>query len=404
MHIGYVTARTPYGTGEEFILPEILELGRQGFEITVFPLRPSRFVAAGTEAAEVARRTINVPLISPIVTMRALCFSLTRLIATAKVVRRLLHHSGGMKKTFKNLAVLPKGLFIGSEISRLRIRHLHAHWASTSATAAYIAAYISGVPWSFTAHRWDITENNMLAEKAQSASFIRVISKDGRGEMSAYLPKDLAKKIRLLHVGVSLLQTTSRPAPDRKQTPIKLLCVANLLPVKGHRYLIDACRLLRERGLRMECHLIGTGPLLQELEKRVEAANLIGMVYFRGHLPHDKLIAAYEQGAFTLMVLPSIETEKGEKEGIPVALMEAMAAGIPVISTCTGGIPELLRDGAGLMVNPCDARALAEAIEYVITDDGTREKLAAAGRNRIEAEFSLPVIIASLGALFRQNS
>lgn len=104
------------------------------------------------------------------------------------------------------------------------------------------------------------------------------------------------------------------------------------------------------------------------------------------------------------MVLPSIVTDQGEKEGIPVVLMEAMAAGVPVISTSTGGIPELLSGGAGLMVPPGDPNALADAIHEVLTDRETWNRLSVAGRGRIRQEYHLPSIASELGRIFSQYS
>lgn len=240
-----VTTRTPWGSGEEFIIPEILELSRQGFEVTIFPLRPSRRLAPGAEAAEAAQWTVHAPLFSLAVILSALGRFLTHPVSVGGIIWRLLRHSGDITKLLKNLAVLPKGLLIGAWIARLKTNHLHAHWASTSATAAYIATATSGIPWSFTAHRWDITEKNMLAEKARTAAFIRVISGMGANEMRASLPGELTPKLRLIHMGVILPEIAARTVQKGKSAGI--LCVANMILVKGHKYLIEACTLLEKK-------------------------------------------------------------------------------------------------------------------------------------------------------------
>jgi colanic acid/amylovoran biosynthesis glycosyltransferase len=126
-----------------------------------------------------------------------------------------------------------------------------------------------------------------------------------------------------------------------------------------------------------------------ELRRQVAELGLEEVVSFVGRLPHGNLMQMYEQGEVDAVLLPSIVTEDGEKEGIPVALMEAMAYGIPVISTETGGIPELLNGGAGILVPQGSSQALAEAIIEIMRNEGLRTRLAQLGRVRVETNFNL---------------
>ena len=389
-----MTARAPWGPGESFLLPEILELARQGNELTVLPLRPGRRLAAGAEAALVATLGVSLPLLGRAVIVRALLQMARRPRAAMRLLWTLATTSGGVVKAMKNLAVLPKGLSLAWECQRRRVEHIHAHWASTPSTAAYVAAAWTGLPWSVTAHRWDIAENNMLREKARTAAFVRAISQRGAHELRAVLPRHHWGKVRVIHVGVRIQPpVTSAPfgvatAPGGGGVPA-IASVGNLIPLKGHAYLIEACAKLKGRNIAVHCHIFGDGPLRLALERLAKELGVDCLIDFHGQVPHDQLLAHFAMGAFSFVVHPSIETPKGEKEGIPVALMEAMASGIPVISTPTGSIAELLGDGAGIMVPPQDADALASAIEGLLQSSRRRAKLAGRARELIEGSFLL---------------
>lgn len=401
MKLAYVTAQTPYGPGEAFILPEVIELQRRGHDVTVFPLRPGRTLAQGNEPAEVGKFTGYIPLLSLGVLVRATKLAAARPRLTARVVRDVLRSSGSGGKILKNLVVVPKGLVLGEEIKNRGVEHIHAHWASTPSTAAYIASLYSQVPWSFTAHRWDIAEGNMLQEKAATSKFVRAIDVRGSEEMKLQLGGPLRDKVVVVHVGVNLL---SIDGAGKAPISATVACIANLVPKKGHEYLIEAASILKQRGLNVKYVLFGDGPLRQQLAELINRLDLAGEIEFRGAVPHDELLALLISGAISLVVLPSIETPDGEKEGIPVALMEAMAAGLPVISTTTGGIPELLGEGAGILVPPQDGEALAEAIERLVKDPELQYKIGAKGKEKVEKEFAISSVVGKMVELFTQDS
>lgn len=396
MRIAYVTAQAPFGKGEAFILPEVLELKRQGHEVVVFPLRPGRALADGQEAADVAHGTVAIPLFSIRVLIRSLSVWMHYPLVILHLLRTVLRHSGSYRKVLKNLAVFPKGLVLGEDVRRAAFDHIHAHWASTPSTAAYIASRLSGVPFSFTAHRWDIPEDNLLDVKTEAARFVRVISLSGAEEIKARIPVQLGERIRVIHMGVTVPSSCAGRTSAIDVVPLRLVAVGNLVPVKGHVYLIDACKLLRERELRFRCHIFGEGPLGHSLQNRVDQLGLSDAVALCGAVSHDAVLEYYHQGNADIFVHPSIETSDGEREGIPVALMEAMAAGIPVVATSTGAIPELVTDGTGLLVSPKDPKTLADAIEQLAKNPELRRRLGEEGRKRIKEDFSLELVCRQL--------
>jgi glycosyltransferase involved in cell wall biosynthesis len=183
------------------------------------------------------------------------------------------------------------------------------------------------------------------------------------------------------------------------ETPI-VLCPARLLPVKGHKYLLEAAALLQKQRLHFVLHLAGDGELRNDLERLSKKLGIADRIRFLGHIPHERLIELYQNRRIAVVVLPSLDLGNGEHEGIPVSLMEAMSHGIPVVSTRTGGIPELLEDGAGVLVPPQDARALADAMAQLLSDSKTAREIGSAGRQRVEQEFCVDRIAESLSLRF----
>jgi glycosyltransferase involved in cell wall biosynthesis len=178
-----------------------------------------------------------------------------------------------------------------------------------------------------------------------------------------------------------------------------MVCVASFEEVKGHRYLVEACRLLRDQRLDFVCHLIGEGPLRKETERQTAKAGLDTRVVFHGGQPRP--VVARMLAESDVAVLASHQTSRGKREGIPVALMEAMASGVPVVATRISGIPELVEDGrTGYLVAPGDSAALARAVQTLAADAGLRDRMGQAGREKVIAEFDLRANAARLLELF----
>lgn len=396
MKLVYVTASLPYGPGETFIIPEIRELMAQGNDVLIVPRSPrGDFVHDGAKALESATRG------EPLVSFRILAAaSRTVLCKPRRALRALRWMLRGRtpRIIIKNLAVYPKGLWLAEVASRWGAQHIHAHWASTTASMAMVASEVSRITWSFTAHRWDIVEDNLLSEKARHATFARFISESGLGlAVKRGVPQH---KALVLHMGVRL--PIPQNAPDAgPERPFRLFCPASLLPVKGHSYLIEA---LAKLDADTELWLAGEGPLRKQLEAQAIRLGLQDRVRFLGRLRHEALLRVYEEHQVDAVILPSIDLGGGLHEGIPVALMEAMAYGLPVVSTATGGIPELLDGGAGLLVPPKDSGALASAITRLRTDPQLRHQLAEYGRRRVENEFAVEKVVARLAAHFSNAS
>lgn len=237
----------------------------------------------------------------------------------------------------------------------------------------------------------------MLEVKVKSSKFTRTINLRGANELKRQLPNELWDKVHIIHMGVNLSESIS----NANQDFFTIASVGNLLPVKGHEFLLGACFILKGRNVNFRCLLFGNGPLRDKLQQMAKELNLIDVVNFCGSVAHDEILKLYSTGAVSVLVLPSIETKDGEKEGIPVSLMEAMAAGVPVIATTTGGIPELLGNGAGILVPPEDCEALANAIERLLKDPEIRREIGIKGREKVKKEFAIDSVVQKLIELFK---
>lgn len=382
--VGYVTVRTPYGRGEEFIIPEILAVGRHGQEVVVFPRSPTRTLAPAGRALEKA--TYARSPLSMTTLLSAWRQIRRKRSAVIRVLFKVVVHSGSIANAFRNLVAFPQALLLTDLVEARGMRHVHAHWGTTPATLAYVSHELTGVPWSVTLHRGDITQNNMLQEKARTALFVRCVFQGGKLMANQHIPRHSQSKIRVIRMGVAVGPPVIA-SPTRN--PALIVIPASLLPVKGHRYLVEAATLLRQWGVSVRLRFLGEGPLRADLERQVAAANLTDVVEMLGVVDHDELLALYRSDTVFAVVLPSVLTRDGQHEGVPVALMEAMEAGIPVIATETGGIPELIGNGAGIIVPPEDPIALAHAIQRLSNDSDLYAEVSRAGRRRIESEYDV---------------
>jgi glycosyltransferase involved in cell wall biosynthesis len=271
---------------------------------------------------------------------------------------------------------------MGADVAR-RVRsrtgsQLHAHFADRAAIVAYVAGRLLGTGYSLTAHANDIYLRPTMLPMKIGASRVTITCTQYNVEyLQGRLPGAVAAKVRRIYHGLELDRYVAleRAATDQ---PV-IVSVGQLKEKKGLRYLVDAMALLRDRGIRARCRIIGEGPLREELEAQVKSVGLDGSVELLGALPHDAVLHHYAEAA--VFTLPCVVASDGDRDGIPNAILEAMAAGIPVVSTPTSGIPEVVRDDdTGLLVPVADRTALADALERLVRDPELRERLGGSGR------------------------
>jgi glycosyltransferase involved in cell wall biosynthesis len=391
LRIVYVTQRLPFGDGEAFVVPEIEALLAAGHEVMIVP-RDATEPIAHDDARGLLPYTQVLGAVPAIAGAVGTTFARTPR-DTATVFWQV-HRTRPRRRALANARAAAEGLWVARLARAWGADHIHAHWAHLTATLAMSASAASGIPWSFTAHRYDVILNNLLSEKLRSARFGRFIAREMLAIASRFVAPDALARAVVLHMGVELPPAPShRPVP--RAAPV-LLCPARLVAVKGHPALLQAAAILAARGIVFELRLAGDGPERSDLERRVRDLGLAARVELMGTVPHGELMRLYREREVDAVVLASLDLGHGLHEGLSVALIEAMAYGLPAIGTRTGGLPELLGDGAGVLVNPEDPTCLADALEAVIRSPEQRATLGTAGRRRVEEQFDVRTIAAQL--------
>ena len=398
MKLALVSAKFPFGGKEPYLHAELRALAPYFERIAVFPTSPTDPEwGFGDVAAAVERRGwFALDTLGDAVSALA-----TRPRASAGAVAALLGGAYRREVKLKNLAVIPLGLGLGFRLRRDGFDHVHAYWLSTPASVAFLAARVAGIPWSSTGHLWDIYENNALAAQLPAARFVRAISARGRRDLLA-TPGCGAANVSVVHVGVDVPDEPPPREPassEARARPFALLCAANLVPKKGHADLLEALAELRDREVAVRCTIAGDGELRAALHARAHALGLDEVVTFRGHVAHAELLAEMRAGAYDAMVLTSLELPGGLMEGIPVALMEAMALGLPVITTDTGSITELVDDDCGRVVDQRNVTAIAGAVAELAAEPALRDELARAAHAKVRAEFNVVHVARALAEL-----
>lgn len=397
LRIAYLMSRFPKLT-ETFVLLEIIELLRRGAQVAVWPLIRMEEPAAHPEAEQVRPLVRHLPFLSPAVLRANLGMLLAGPGRYLGTLTRVLAGTAKSRDHFlKTLALLPKAAAWAHQARREGIEHLHAHFATHPAMAALIVHRLTGASFSFTAHAHDIQmDQTMLAAKMEAAAFVATISDYNRRLLAALAPH-LAHKIRVVRCGVDPAYFTPAAEPPAER-PFRMLCVASFKDMKGHGVLVEACRLLKAEGLDLALDLVGDGPLRAEVEGDIRAADLTREVRILGPRPRPEVAALLRRSHAA--ALTSVVGRRGDHDGIPVSLMEAMACGLPVVSTRLSGIPELVEDGvSGLLVPPGDAPALARALGTLASDPELRRRMGEAGRRKVQAEYDLAANAAQLAGL-----
>ncbi|MFZ1018276.1 MAG: glycosyltransferase family 4 protein [Candidatus Cybelea sp.] len=350
-----VTARFPFGSQEAYLNVELAELARYFDDVVVVPARPPASEARYCVPDNV--RVLDWPLLNAEILRRA---AAAAAVAPLRAVRTFGKIIGSRDPgRLKNLAVFVKGLALGQWAAEHRVDHIHAYWMSTPSTVAMVAASTSRLPWSATAHRWDIYERNAFDVKERSVEYVRAISARGARDLRARMPR-LDGRIAHLRLGI---QIPPYAVNRRSQGgSFRIVCPAALVPVKGHGVLLAALSQLKDSGIPVKCVLFGTGPLQAELENAVASRGLRDEVEFGGFIPQGRLHDLYRSGRFDAIVLASRDAGEKMMEGVPSALLEAMAFGIPIVATNSGSVREAIDSRCGLLVPPDDASALAAAL------------------------------------------
>ena len=389
---------------ETFVAANVLHYLSRGHDAQVFHLKPfRRDEVVHDHTRPVVERGFTFPWIGG-VSAAALAWGLMRRPGA------VLGVVGAICRTFwaeprpllASLAILPKALALGRMARAQGVEHIHAEFAGYPATAAWIAARASGVPFSFSAHMHDIfVTQGLLVDKAREARFVRVIS-DYNCRFLAALPGFPAQKLHVLRCGVTLSAPTPLPPSPGQGRALRILFVGSLIPRKGVAHLLQAVAALSDR-IDWQLDILGGGPEDDRLRMLATRLGLGERVRFRGPQAAAAVRAAMQ--AAHVLVVPSVTDADGQSEGIPVVLMEALAQARPVIASDLSGIPELVRDGeTGWLAGPGDADAIAAALTRAHDDYDAAARLGQAGRALVAQEYDIDRNAAALLAMMEATT
>lgn len=377
--LGMVLARYPV-LSETFILRELMALTHQGFSISVFAFRGNPDDLTHPMVQELDLPVYYVPRrIKRWHIARSFAFWATR--APHRLLRALAGAGGpGAFRASFGALCLARDALVPSPA------HLHAHFLSEPAAAARTMAVLLGIGFSASAHAHDLflSDPRELARRVSQAAWVRTISRYNRRFLRSLAPEVPTRRIEVIRAGIDLPSLPYR-APRRNPDVFEIVSVGRLVKIKGMDVLLAAASLLPLDGWRLS--VVGGGPQHERLEQMVTSFGLEDRVRLLGPLVKDDVAALLQKA--DLFVLACKRDREGNMDGIPSALTEAMASGIPTVSTRVSGIPELLGGGAGLLIDPDDPDALATAIYSLMSDSVLRTRISITARHRVERGYDL---------------
>lgn len=360
--IGYVLKMYPRFS-ETFVVSEILARERAGEDIVVFSLRPPADPRFHPFLAEVRAPVVQIGRsASP----RGFWSSWTETLTDESLVGSTAAHLADLAHAGSD--DVEQALLLASQVRRLGVRHLHAHFASVATTVARLASLLTGVPYSFTAHAKDIFHDEVsaadLQEKLSDAHHAITISDYNVEHLRDRFGPSACDRLHLVRNGIEVERFPYRGRRPRRAVP-KLLAVGRLVEKKGFALLIDAVGLLRDRGVPCTVDIVGDGPLHSALAAQIDAEEMGDVVHLAGPHTQDEvreLLAGHD-----LFVAPFIVAADGNADGLPTVLLEAMASGIPCVAADVTGVSEVVRSGeTGWLTPSGDVEALAAAIEEAL--------------------------------------
>lgn len=388
---------------DAYFLREISALAARGMRFRIFSLREFDGKVVHSMARAFMPVTTNVPFLLSRHVLAAQAWALARrpgryLGALARVVFGCWRSPRAFVRA---AAVFPKSVYFARLVEAENITHIHANWATHPAAAAWVMARLTGRSWSFTGHASDIyLERTMLPEKLRAARFVVTCTAHNREYLADMAGRPAGDRVTVSYHGVDLERFHPvAPEPNGAQNgrPFRILAVGTLIECKGFDDLVTACGLLAQRGVPVECQIVGDGAERSRLERQVQRLGLTDRVRITGYVSQDEIPAMYQRA--DVVALPA----RSENHfGIPNVLLEGMAAGTPVVCTPLPSLSEAMVDGEhGIYVPERAPETLAGALETLYRDPARRRAMGLAGRRRIEAMFDTEQNVTVLEQLFR---
>lgn len=417
IRVGYIVRSFPR-LSQTFILNEVLELEASGVQMHIFSCTHPHEAVVQPQVADVQAQVNYLEEGLQLSRLHLLWQHLLLLLIAPRAYCRtllyVLRHSecdeGYTAASRFNCflqAVYLAQLLRQAEGSADEIDHLHAHFAHDPTLIAQLVHFLTGIPFTFTAHARDIYQipAKALAERIQHAEAVVTCCALNVTYFKSVVAEKHHAKLHVIHNGINLADfrpqdeaDIATPTPDAE--PPLLLSASRLVEKKGFFDLLAAYQQLKERGQHFRGIIYGDGPLEAEMAAQIKALGLDDHVTLAGLCTQQELRQMMPKA--TLFALTPFVTEDGDRDGVPTVLAEAMACGVPVVSTTVAGIPELVTDGHnGLLAAPHQINEIADNLILLLNNENKRRQLGKAARNTIVQEFNLQNGVHQLAQLYR---
>ena len=397
LEIAYLASEYP-GISHTFIFREIAALREQGIKVITSSIRrPAHLdkMTALEKADADATFYIKNSSIKHILTSHLSLVKQSPGRYISMLSQAVSLSRQGPRNLFKGLAYFAEAGLLIKWMQDNHSPHVHVHFANPAATVAMIATVYGTITFSMSVHGPDVFYNvdtGLLAEKVIRSKAVRCISHYCRSQLMRLVPHKLWAKFTIVRCGIDKDKFSPRPEPNN--TVPEILCVGRLVPAKGQHVLLDACGILKKRGVNFTLTFVGDGEDRSTLESLSGTLGIADQVTFTGAIGQDEVPGYYDRA--DIFAIASFA------EGVPVVLMEAMAKEIPSVSTRITGIPELIEDGKnGVLTAPSDTNDLADRLQQLIDDPALRSRLGKKGREQVLEHYDLNKNCARMADFFK---
>ena len=371
---------------ETFIFREVINLRKMGLPLKVFSLYGELTESMSEEMREASRdvERLGLPYLKTFAADILYWWRRNRKL-TASLFRTVpVRRWNGFEKGGENLWAFLCAFRLARRFEEEGIEHIHAPWAGGPATAAWIASRLTGIPFTFNSRAWDIyPPDGALKEKIHDATFVRSETGTNIGYLAQFCDGDTSK-FRLTYNGVPL--NTHRDAPVKMEPPYRFLALGRFVGKKGYDFLLQACRILADKGLQFQLTMAGDGPLAGQFKSLAQKLGISDRVLFPGFVKYDAVSDLIYSSDMLLM--PSVVHASGDRDGIPTVIMECLMHRVPVIATDVSGIAEVIEDGeTGFLIPEKDPVAIADAVIKMVSDREASLAMAEAGRAKVRRLF-----------------
>jgi glycosyltransferase involved in cell wall biosynthesis len=380
---------------ETFIVNEILELEKQGVDVRIYSLRKPDDGRFHAKLAQVKANVVYVPQYPE--------YEAERIRDAHQMLHQRIPDNYEALRDYTKKRAQPyttkrflQAGYVAAHLLAQPVDAIHAHFASSATSIAHLVHQLIGTPYSFTAHAKDIYHEDVspysLKRKMKAARFVVTVNKYNQAHLQTLMGDDHAD-IRCLYNGIDL-NHFQPPDPTIRQSNL-ILGVGRLVEKKGFADLIRACAILHDWGLDFQCQIIGKGEMRESLNALIGEFRLAHRVKLVGAQPQDVVRQAMQES--TLLALPCIVGSDGNRDALPTVILEAMATGLPVVSTTVTGIPEMIaNDENGLLVEPGDVEGLARALAVLLEHPEKRRQMGVKAWERTKSLFDVCQNVAQL--------